>query len=175
MKLTSILAAVLLVNTAEAVQVKSQAQMLAEIEQMSMNANMQQVSRREKALLKTYMQVDMNEYLQQQMDSKLFEGVDEMHKSQFIGNFFHWVKCRFQDCNLLQTKEQLNLRQQIQIAEKEADSQPTAADSKKREDKKDLNNWASGKGNGTPAHSAGHTEPTGKDRYPKGQAPVTAA
>ena len=40
MKFTSILAAVILVNTAEAVQVKSQAQMLAEIEQMSMNANM---------------------------------------------------------------------------------------------------------------------------------------
>lgn len=62
---------------------------------MSMNANMHQVSLQEKALLKTYLEVDMNEYLQQQMDSKLFEGIDEQHKAQFVGNFFHWVKCRF--------------------------------------------------------------------------------
>jgi len=40
MKFTSILATFMLVNSAEAVQTKSQAQMLAEIEQMSMNANM---------------------------------------------------------------------------------------------------------------------------------------
>lgn len=117
----------------------------------------------------------MNEYLQQQMDTKLFEGVDEMHKAQFVGNFFHWVKCRFQDCNMLQTKSQLNMRQQIQIAEKEQDASPTAAASKKREDAQDLKNWGSGKGNGTPAFSKKDTEPKAKNRYPKNTGPVTAA
>ena len=37
--------------------------MLAEIEAMSMNANMHQVTMREKSLLKTYLEVDLNEYL----------------------------------------------------------------------------------------------------------------
>jgi hypothetical protein len=37
---------------------------MAEIEAMSLNANMHQVSLREKTLLKTYLQVDMNEFFQ---------------------------------------------------------------------------------------------------------------
>jgi len=60
-------AALLLLATSaevEATKLKSQAQMMAEIEAMSMNANMHQVSMREKTLLKTYLEVDMNEYLQ---------------------------------------------------------------------------------------------------------------
>jgi hypothetical protein len=117
----------------------------------------------------------MNEYLQQQMDTKLFEGVDEQHKAQFVGNFFHWVKCRFQDCNMLQTKSELNMRQQIQIAEKDSDASPTAAASKKREDKADLKNWATGVGHGTPAFNKKDTEPVVKNRYPKKGGPVTAA
>ena len=90
--------------------------MLAEIEAMSMNANMHQISMREKSLLKTYLEVDLNEYLQAQMDSKLFEGVDERSKSEFVGNFFHWVKCRFADCSLLQTKSKLNTKKASEIA-----------------------------------------------------------
>lgn len=117
----------------------------------------------------------MNEYLQQQMDTKLFEGVDEQHKSQFVGNFFHWVKCRFQDCNMLQTKSQMNLRQQIQITDKDTDASPTAAASKKREDKNDLKNWGTGKGHGTPAFNKKDTEPVVKARYPKNTGSVTAA
>ena len=35
------------------------------------------------------------------MDSQLFEGVDEKSKSEFVGNFFHFVKCRFSDCQTL--------------------------------------------------------------------------
>ena len=46
----------------------------------------------------------MNEYLQAQMDSQLFEGVDEKQKSEFVGNFFHFVKCRFSDCQTLAQK-----------------------------------------------------------------------
>jgi len=92
----------------EATKLKSQAQMMAEIEAMSFNANMHQVSMREKTLLKTYMEVDLNEFFQAKMDSELFEGLDETEKSKFIGNFFHWTKCRFADCNLLQTKSHLN-------------------------------------------------------------------
>ena len=26
------------------------------------------------------------------MESDLFEGVDELEKSQFLGNFFHWMR-----------------------------------------------------------------------------------
>ena len=69
--------------------------MMAEIEAMSMNANMHQVGLREKTLIKTYLEVDMNEFLQQKMDSQLFEEIDEQHKAEFVGNFFHFVKCRF--------------------------------------------------------------------------------
>ena len=80
----------------------------------------------------------MNDYLQQQMDSELFEGISEENKSQLIGNFFHFMKCRFSDCNkLAQTKQK----------------QPTVAESKAREDKKNLEDWGSGKGNHVPAHS----------------------
>ena len=56
---------------------QSQSKMMAEIEAMSMNANMHQVGLREKTLLKTYLEVDMNEFLQQKIDSELFEGLDE--------------------------------------------------------------------------------------------------
>lgn len=78
---------------------------------MSMNSNMHQIGLREKTLLKTYIQTDMNEFLQAKMDTELFEGVDEGHKAQFIGNFFNFVKCRFQDCNLVQTKAKINTKE----------------------------------------------------------------
>jgi len=69
--------------------------MLAEIEEMSMSSNMHKVSLREKSLLKTYLQVDLNEFFQSKIDSDMFEGLDEKAKAEFVGNFFHWVKCRF--------------------------------------------------------------------------------
>merc|ERR1712046_6518 len=118
--------------------------MMAEIESMSMNANMHQVSAREKTLLKTYLEVDMNEFFQQKIDSDLFEGVDEAQKAQFVGNFFHWVKCRFNDCNLLQTKSHINMKQ--------ASASPTAAEMKAIEDKKELDDWGK-QGNVTPAYN----------------------
>jgi len=70
-------AILLLASSTEATKLKSQSQMMAEIEAMSMNANMHQVGLREKTLLKTYLEVDTNEFLQEKMDSELFEGVDE--------------------------------------------------------------------------------------------------
>jgi hypothetical protein len=97
----SFAALLLLVSSVQSAKLKTQQEMLAEIEGMSMNANMNQVSMREKTLIKSYLEVDMNEYLQQQMDSELFLGLSEKEKSEFIGNFFHWVKCRFSDCNLI--------------------------------------------------------------------------
>lgn len=75
MKFTTAL--LLLAGSTEATKLKSQAQMMAEIEAMSMNANMHQVGLREKTLLKTYLEVDMNEFLQEKMDTELFEGVSE--------------------------------------------------------------------------------------------------
>jgi len=118
---------------------------------MSMNANMHKLALKEKTLLKSYLEVDMNEYFQAQMDTQLFEGVDEANKAKFVGNFFNFVKCRFQDCNLLQTKSKLNLH-------KKSES-PTAAESKAREDKTNLNNWGK-QGNLTPAHSKTHAAPS---------------
>ena len=134
--------------------------MQAEIEAMSMNSNMHQVSVREKTLLKTYLQVELNEYFQEQMDSKLFEGVDEADKSKFIGDFFHFTKCRFQDCgSLVQTGSTINA------------SNPSGKYSKVREDKINMVNWGSGKGNFVPSHNANDasyvqteaTNPSGKD------------
>jgi len=85
-------ALLLLATSAEATKLKSQSQMMAEIEAMSLNANMHQISQREKTLIKTYLEVDMNEFIQAEMDSELFEEIDEKSKSEFVGNFFKWVK-----------------------------------------------------------------------------------
>lgn len=85
------------------------------------------------------------------MDTQLFEGVDEANKSKFIGNFFNFVKCRFQDCNLVQTHSKLNMK-------KKSES-PTAAESKAREDKTNLENWGK-QGNLVPAHSKTHGAPS---------------
>ena len=74
---TSLLLAGSIEATRLATGTKSQSQIMAEIEALSMNANMHQVSMREKTLIKTYLEVDMNEFLQQKMDSELFEGIDE--------------------------------------------------------------------------------------------------
>ena len=57
------------------------------------------------------MQVELNDYLQVQMESELFEGVDELEKSQFLGNFFHWMRNVFmqvkrEDVTPLLEKEQ---------------------------------------------------------------------
>jgi hypothetical protein len=76
------------------------------------------------------------------MDSALFEGVDEMEKSQFIGNFFHFVKCRFQDCgSFVQTKAKINM------------GNPTGAEMKVVEDKREYGAWGSGKGNHVSSHN----------------------
>jgi hypothetical protein len=125
--------------------------MMAEIEAMSMNANMHKMALREKTLLKSYLEVDMNEYLQAQMDTELFEGVDESEKAKFIGKYFNFVKCRFQDCNLVQTHSKLNMK-------KKSES-PTAAESKAREDKTNVENWGK-QGNLVPAHSKSHAAPS---------------
>ena len=125
--------------------------MMSEIEAMSMNANMHKLALKEKTLLRSYLEVDMNEYLQSQMDTKLFEGVDEANKAKFIGNFFNFVKCRFQDCALVQTHSKLNMK-------KKSES-PTAAESKAREDKTNLENWGK-QGNLVPAHSKNHAAPS---------------
>ena len=86
------------------------------------------------------------------MDSSLFEGVDERHKSEFIGNFFHFIKCRFSDCNLVQTGSKINTTMKSE--------QPSAAVSKAREDETDLKNWGSGHGNHVPAYNDGHKSPS---------------
>ena len=148
MKFTTAL--LLMAGSTEATKLKSQAQMMAEIEAMSMNANMHQVGLREKTLLKTYLEVDMNEFLQEKMDSELFEGVSEQNKAQFVGNFFHFVKCRFQDCNLVQTKSKINMKKKSE--EKSDTKQPSIADSKAAVDAENEADWAKN-GNGTGSQS----------------------
>jgi hypothetical protein len=107
--------------------------MKAEIEAMTLTHNMHQQSLREKTLIKSYLEVDMNEFFQSQIDSATFADLDEGQKAQFVGNFFHWVKCKFNDCNLLQTKSKINT--------KEASQSPTAAEMKAIEDKAELDDW----------------------------------
>jgi hypothetical protein len=85
------------------------------------------------------------------MDTSLFEGVDEANKAKFIGNFFNFVKCRFQDCALVQTKSHLNMS-------KKSES-PTAAESKAREDITNHLNWGK-QGNLTPAHNKNSPAPS---------------
>ena len=84
------------------------------------------------------------------MDSKLFEGVDEAAKAKFIGNFFHFVKCRFQDCNLVQTKSKINMKEKSK--EKSDTKQPSIADSKAAVDAENEADWAKN-GNGTGSQS----------------------
>merc|ERR1719265_141786 len=91
-----------------------------------MNAHMHQMEMREKTLLKSYLEVDMNEFFQQKIDSELFKGLDESEKAQFVGNFFHWVKCRFSDCGALAQKEHKKTAKMDDLPS------PTAAERKAR-------------------------------------------
>lgn len=81
MKFINFAAILLLVNTTEAAKVKTQAEMEAEIQAMSLSANMHQISLREKTLLKSYLEVDMNEFFQAQIDSATFADLDESSKA----------------------------------------------------------------------------------------------
>ncbi len=139
-------------GSTEAAQLKSQAQMMAELEAMSLNANMNQVEARQRTLIKNMLEVDMNEFLQQEMESELFEGIDEQEKSRLVGDFFAWTRNRWHAPSkqqLLQLKNKKQVKKQS----------PTAAESKAKEDDKNVNDWASGKGNHTPAHNTGDAAP----------------
>ena len=74
------------------------------------------------------------------MDSELFEGVDESDKAKFVGNFFHWSKCRFQDCN--------------NLAQVKSKGHPTIAEIHAHEEKRDFQSWGSGKGHHVPSHNS---------------------
>lgn len=50
-----------------------------------------------KILLKSQLEVELNEFLQEQIDGEAFEGVDEEEKSRFIGSFFRWVRNLFNE------------------------------------------------------------------------------
>ena len=62
---------------------------------MSMHKTLSSVDLEEKSLLKTFLQTELNEYLQEQMESELFEGVSEFEKSEFIGDLFKWIRNAF--------------------------------------------------------------------------------
>ena len=95
----------------------------------------------------------MNEFLQEKMDSELFANVDEKAKSEFVGNFFHFVKCRFQDCNLVQTKSKINMSKKSE----EKTKSPTAAESKAILDVENVKAWENN-GDATPSHSKDRSE-----------------
>ena len=67
-------------------------ELLAGIRDMSANSAVNQLGTSEKTLMKTYLEVELNEFLQTKLDSDIFEGVDEEEKARFIGNFFSWVR-----------------------------------------------------------------------------------
>ena len=128
---------------------------------------------REKTLLKANLEVDMNEFFQQKVDSELFEGLDEGEKAQFVGNFFHWVKCRFSDCNNLAQKEKSKNKkeekpQSTAQTKIDNDPSPTAAASKAAEDAYDVTQWETGIGHGTPMPEQSKDKaPSDKPPYPK--------
>lgn len=110
MKKQSILATFLLLHSQEIVEanrmlidqesfedltVLSDSEIISGLNQMSMGSHMNQIESRAKSLLKTHVQVDINEYLQEKLDSDLFEDLDEDDKARFIGSFFKWVKSVF--------------------------------------------------------------------------------
>ena len=57
--------------------------------------------------------------------------LDEAEKAQFVGNFFHWVKCRFSDCNSLAQK---NSKKKADEKKEEKTEEPKAAESEKAND-----------------------------------------
>lgn len=73
----------------------SNSEVIEGLQSMSMASHMNMLESRAKALLKTHIQVDVNEYLQEKIDSDLFEDLDEDEKARFIGSFFKWVKSVF--------------------------------------------------------------------------------
>lgn len=79
----------------EDLSILSNAEVIEGLNQMSMASHMNQLESRHKSLLKTHVQVDVNEYLQEKLDSELFEDLDEDDKARFIGSFFKWVKSVF--------------------------------------------------------------------------------
>lgn len=42
--------------------------------------------------MKAHLEVELNEFLQEKLESEIFEGVDEEDKARFIGNFFSWIR-----------------------------------------------------------------------------------
>lgn len=70
------------------------------MEELSLNNNLAELSSAEKALLKTFLQTELNEFFQDKIDnSPQFDEVDEDNKAKFIGNFFMWVKKEFKTSN----------------------------------------------------------------------------
>ena len=67
------------------------------LDELSLNTNLAQIDLVEKNLLKTYMQVELNEFFQEKMESDMFDDLDEDDKSLFVGNFFMWVKKEFKN------------------------------------------------------------------------------
>lgn len=79
-------------QTRERATVLSEAEQRLLVDARSLNAVVSELDASDKMALKTYLQVELNDYLQEQMESELFTEVDELEKSQFLGNFFHWMR-----------------------------------------------------------------------------------
>ena len=64
---------------------------------MSGNRALQKLEVDQRVLMKSHLEVELNEFLQEQVDSGVFEGVDEEDKARFIGSFFRWVRNLFNE------------------------------------------------------------------------------
>lgn len=62
---------------------------------MNLNTNLNNLEQSQKVMLKTFLQTELNEFLQEKMETELFENVEEQHKSEFIGEFFQWMRTVF--------------------------------------------------------------------------------
>lgn len=105
----------------EALQSMTREQLLVGIRAMSANTALNQLELNEKTLMKAHLEVELNEFLQEKLESDLFEGVDEESKARFIGNFFSWVRNIFsaktwKPMTIFESKEEVKPKQQAAIS-----------------------------------------------------------
>ena len=78
---------------------------------------LQNLDLEQKTLIKTYLQVELNEWMMNQMETEVFAGVDEMQKAQFIGKFFGWIREKF--AQMKHSEDDMQVQQQKEKHEKE--------------------------------------------------------
>jgi hypothetical protein len=103
-----------------------------ELHELSLNHALNGLDARERNMLKTFLQVELNEFFMDKIDnSNIFEGVEDLKKSQFIGNFFMWIKNQFsKDSEVIKPSikksNHTRLAKNINETKKQLDVMPTS-------------------------------------------------